>query len=72
MVKRRTIPKGNIAQFLLEQAVDTIADNLFQKLDITMRQRLGLPPGIGDVKAHASLNRSELQLEQIRRRFIQR
>jgi len=69
MVKRRTIPKGNIAQFLLEQAVDTIADNLFQKLDITMRQRLGLPPGIGELKARGSLKRSELQLEQVRRRI---
>ena len=46
-----------------------VRTNLLQKLDASMRQRLQLPPGIGELKAQASLNQSELQLEQIRRRM---
>jgi len=66
-VVRRRIPSGNLGQYLLEQAVEVVAGNLLKKLDGTMQQRLQLPPGIGDLKAKASLNRSEVQLERIRR-----
>jgi len=69
VVRRRTVPSGNIGQYLLGQAVDVVAGNLLQKLHATMRQRLELPPDIGDLKAQASLNRSALQLEQVRRRI---
>jgi len=66
---RRPIPPGNLGQFLLQQVVDVVRENLLQKLNSTMRQRLELPPGIADLKAQASLNRTELGLEQIRRRM---
>jgi len=69
VVRRRTAPPGGLGQYLLEQAADIVAGNLLKKLDSTMQQQLQLPPGIGDLKAKASLNRSELQLEQIRRRI---
>jgi len=48
---------------------DVIYANFLQKLDIVTRQQFQLPPSVADLKAHASLNRSELQLEQIRRRI---
>jgi len=70
MPKQRTInPPTNLGQYLLEQAVDVVAGNLLKKLNATMQQQLQLPPGIGDLKARVSLNRSELQLEQVRRRI---
>jgi len=64
----RHIPTGNIGQYLFGQVVDIVGDSLLQKLSATMRQRLELPPSAADLKAQASLNRTELQLEQIRRR----
>jgi len=67
---RQAIPPGNLGQFLFQQVLDVVSQNLLQKLNSTMRQRLELPPGIADLKAQASLNRSELQLEQIRRRIV--
>jgi len=69
VVRRRTVPSSGIGQHLLGQVVDVVASNLLQKLNATMRQQLELPPAIGDLKAKASLNRSELQLEQVRQRI---
>jgi len=69
MVNRRSTPPGSIGQLLLRQAIEVVGQNLLQKLNLTVQQRLDLPPGIGDLKAKASLNRSELQLEQIHRRM---
>jgi len=69
IVRQRKIPSGNIGQYLLGQVVDVVAGNLLQKLNATMQQNLELPPSIGDLKAQASLNRTELQLEQVRRRI---
>jgi len=62
-------PPGNLGQFLFQQVLDVVSQNLLQKLNTTIRQRLELPPGIADLKAQASLNRTELGLEQIRRRM---
>jgi len=69
VVRRRTIPSGGLGQYLLGQVVDVVAGNLLQKLNATMQQNLELPPSIGDLKAQASLNRTELQLEQVRQRI---
>jgi len=69
IVNRRPIPSGNLGQYLLGQVIDVVRENLLQKLDATMRQRLQLPPSVADLKAQASLNRSELQVEQIRQRI---
>ena len=66
MVRRR-IPPTSFGQYLSEQAVEVVAGNLLKKLDGMMQQRLQLPAGIGDLRAKASLNRSEVQLERIRR-----
>jgi len=46
-----------------------VRQNLLQKLDATMRERLQLPPSVAELKAQVSLHRSELQVEQIRRRI---
>jgi len=69
IVNRRPIPSGNLGQYLLGQVIDVVRENLLQKLDVSMRQRLELPPSVADLKAQASLHRTELQLEQIRRRI---
>jgi len=67
--RRPIIPSGNLGQYILGQVIDVVRQNMLQKLDASMHQRLQLPPSIADLKAQASLNRSQLQLEQIQRRM---
>jgi len=63
------IPPNNLGQYILGQVVDVVRENLLQKLNASMRQGLKLPPSAADLKNQASVNRSELQLEQIRARM---
>jgi len=65
----RTNPATNPGQYLLEEGIRVVGGNLLRKLNQRMSESLQLPPGIDDLKAKASLNRSELALEQIRRRM---
>jgi len=68
MARRRLPRSGNIWEQLGQEAINVIGDGLLSKLQGKVQDVLNLPPTAESVKNQMWLNRSEVQLEQMRAR----